>query len=138
MKQIVFIALFNFVAFCTFAQDTAVNKQLIKPNQVYVCGGSFICNSRIYPFVELKNKFVTNPEAFKEYTKYESGAGWNNAMQVLFVTGFIGGIATLNSDKNLSGKIFLGSFISAFIGTHIQNVRHKHLNKAIAAYNKQF
>ena len=138
MKRVLIVACF----FCSLIklsaqQDTLVDKMLVRHNQVVLCNKGFICNNRIYPFVELQNKLLANPEAFKEYQKYQSNKFFDAFPGYLILAGLIGGVATLNSDNNLSGKIILGS-ISAAILTIPFNHREKHLTKALEIYNKQF
>jgi len=140
MIRIILVAciLFSVQHVCAQSQpDTAVDKRLIKHNQIALCNGGFICNNRTYPFVELQNKFVTNPEAYKEYKKYNSKKIISNMPGYVILGGLIGGIATLNSNKNLSGKIILGSLIPAFIIAPFDH-RSKHLKNALEIYNKQY
>ena len=138
MKRVLLVACF----FCSLIklsaqQDTLVDKMLVKHNQVVLCNKGFICNNRIYPFVELQNKLLANPEAFKEYQKAESGNFFRTFPGFAIIAGVIGGVATLNSDNNLSGKIVLGSILAALLTIPFEH-RNKHLNKAIEIYNKQF
>jgi len=138
MKRFLLITSLLFKMVSVFAQeDTLVDKMLIKHNQIVLCGSSFICNNRIYPFIELQNKLISNPDAFKEYKKYESDKFSDTFSGFMLFTGIIGGIATLNSKNNVSGKIMLGSLAAALL-TIPFNHRSKHLNKAVELYNKQF
>lgn len=137
MKKLTLILCCLISFFSLFAQDTAIDKQLIKHNQVQLCAGGFICNNRVYPFCELQNKFVSTPEALKEYKKYKSDSKWSNVQGYFVLAGIIGGIATLNSNNNISGKIMLSSLIPIFlISPFIHPTRH--LNNAVTTYNKQF
>ncbi len=110
MKRVLLVACF----FCSLIylsaqQDTLVDKMFVRHNQVVLCNKGFIRNNRIYPFVELQNKLLANLEAYKEYQKYQSGKFFDAFPGYLILAGIIGGVATLNSDNNLSGKIVLGS-----------------------------
>ena len=140
MKRIILFACILFTVLRAHAQsqpDTAVDKRLIKHNQIVLCSGGFICNDRISPFVELKNKLVLNPEAFNEYQKSQSNSFLKALPGYIVLGGLVGGIATLNSNNNLSGKIILGSLIPLFIFSPF-NHRNMHLKKALEIYNKKF
>ena len=117
--------------------DTSVDKRLIKHNLIALCSGGFICNNRIFPFVELQNKLLSNPDAFKEYKKYDSKKFISYMPNYLILGGLIGGIATLNSKNNLSGKIILGSLIPTIVLAPFDH-RNKHLKNALDIYNKQY
>ena len=138
MKRVLLVACF----FCSLIklsaqQDTLVDKMLVRHNQVVLCNKGFICNNRIYPFIELQNKLLANPEAFKEYQKFQSSKFFDVFPGCLILAGLIGGVATLNSDNNLSGKIILGSISAAMLTIPFHH-RDKHLAKALEIYNKQF
>lgn len=119
-----------------YAQDSTGGNTL-KPNVIYV-GGGFVCNNHIFPMNELGNKLLHNPEAYKEFNKYKSGQKVFNATMFMWFIGSIAGLATLNSNNNLSGKIFTASFVPLFIGINFNNHSSKHLENAIKRYNSQF
>ena len=65
---LVTFSLFSFI--CLSAQsDTSIDRRMIKHNQIFLINNGFICNNRMFPRVELQNKLLSNPDAFKEYKK---------------------------------------------------------------------
>ena len=125
-------------SYCLFAQDsTAIIHGRLKPNRIYMGVGA-ICNDSILTTCDIKDRLINNPAAYREYNKYISIKKTSGIFGVLFFAGLVGGIATINSNNNLSGKCFLASFVPLFVGIHISNRAQKHYRKAISIYNSQF
>jgi len=137
MLKTLFLSILVCSAVGLYAQDSTGGNSL-KPNQLFLGGGSFVCNEHIFPMNELGNKLLHNPEAYKEFNKYKSGQNVFNTSMFIWFIGSIAGLATLNSNNNISGKIFTASFVPLFIGVNFSNHSAKHLGKAIKIYNSQF
>ena len=131
------MSLFICAALGSYAQNNVTNHRMIKPNQIYA-GGGYICNDSIYTLCDIQDKLINNPAAYKEYNKYASVKSSSTIFGVLCIAGLVGGITTLNSNNNLSGKLLLASIIPMYISIKISNRGQKHLTNAIAIYNIQY
>jgi len=138
MKKLSLLLLLICFSYCLHAQDsTAIIHGRLKPNRIYMGVGA-ICNDSILTTCDLKDRLINNPAAYKEYNKYTSVKKTSGIFGALFFAGLVGGVATLNSKNNVSGKFFLASFVPLFLGVHINNHSQKHLKKAIDIYNSQY
>lgn len=137
LKSILFSILVSSVL-NLYAQDsTAIIHGRLKPNRIYMGVGA-ICNDSILNMCDIKDRLINNPAAYKEYNKYTSIKNTSGIFGVLFLAGVIGGITTINSNNNLSGKFFLASFAPLYLSIHIGSRAQKHFSKAISIYNSQF
>ncbi len=137
MLKTLFLSILVCSALSLYAQDRVTNLRRIKPNQIYT-GGGYICNDSIYTICDVENRLINSPAAYKEYNRYTSIKSSSTVFGVLWFAGFVGGIATLNSSNNLSGKLLLASFIPMYVSIRINGRAQKHFSKAINIYNSQF
>ena len=140
MKKLSLLLLLICSSYCLNAQDsTAIIHGRLKPNRIYMGVGA-VCNDSILNMCDIKNRLINSPAAYKEYDKYTSIKNTSGIFGVLFLAGVIGGIATINNNNNnnLSGKIFLASFVPLYLSVNIGSRAQKHFSKAISIYNSQF
>ena len=126
------------MALGAIAQEVSGTLKLLKPNQIFVGKQGFTQNNHIYQFCELGDRLINNPAAFKEFNYYKSLKKSSQIPIIFWFAGIVGGLATLNNNNNLSGKLFAASFVPIFISIHIDGKANKHLNKALSIYNNQF
>ena len=137
MLKTLFLSILVCSALGLYAQDRVTNLHTIKPNHIYI-GGGYICNDSIYTICDVKDRLINNPAAYKEYSRYTSIKSSSTVFGVLWFAGIVGGLATLHSSNNLSGKILLASFIPMYVSIRIDGRAQKHFSKAISIYNSQF
>ena len=137
MLKTILLSILACISIGLYAQDSTTNNTL-KSNQIFLGGNGFVSNNHVYSMCDLENRLITNPSAYKEYGKYRLENKLSKIPSLLWLAGAIGGLATLNSNNNLSGKLFLASFVPLFVGVHIDNRSGKHLRNAVAIYNGQY
>ncbi len=137
LKAVLLIVIMN-IAIGAIAQDASGTLKLLKPNQIFVGKQGFTQNSQIHPFCDLSDRLINNPAAFKEFNCYKSCKKYSQIPMIFWFAGIVGGLATLNNNNNLSGKLFAASFVPIFISIHLDGKANKHLNKALSIYNSQF
>ena len=138
MLKSVFVSLLFVTSYYSNAQDSTANLKLLRPNQLFLGRSGFIQNNQIFSMCELSDRLINNPEAYKEFTKHKSINKVSTVPLYFWFAGVVGGLATLNSKDNLSGKLFAASFIPLFINIHFSQKASKHYDKALSIYNSQY
>ena len=139
MKTLSILLLITCFTTIVKAQDTTNNKGFLKPNQIYMGNnGTYLRNNQKLPVCDLGSLLVQNSDAFKEYTKYKSSNKVSNFWMPVYILLTASAIVTINSEHNLSGKLFLSSFIPMIWGIHSGKKATRHFNKAIEIYNNQY
>ena len=137
MKKIILLTFAMLIAYWVYAQDSTKFYTPINPKQIYLHNNScFIYNNSFVSKSELPDYFKNNQAAVLAYNKSITNHKWETAFATTTLLCFIGSLATIGSENNLSRKFVLGGIVNMIIGFHFNNKSSKNLNKAVDIYNQ--
>lgn len=137
MKKLFLVFIVSLISYLCSAQDSTKFYTPINPKQIYLHNNCcFIYNNSFIPKSELPDYFKNNQAAMLAYQKSVTNHKWETTFATTTLLCFVGSLATIGSENNLSGKFVLGGVVNMIIGFHFNNKSSKNLNKAVDIYNQ--